>query len=217
MKPRILLSTGENPTNYIRAVTNCGGEAFGGYLPEVDTAYDGLILCGGSDIDPKHYAEAINGSIGIDAARDEAELALARAYIEAGKPVLGICRGLQLLNVFFGGTLHQHIDGFRDHTSGGGADLVHDVTALPGSLPERLYGPCFSVNSSHHQAIASLGAGLKVTLTTPDGVIIEGIQHETLPVFAVQWHPERMCFDMARSDTVDGAAVIRFFLELCRT
>ena len=216
MKPRILLSGSANNENYINAVNGCGGIPFASYLPEVSLDYDGLILCGGGDIDPKHYGQEIDGSVSIDPERDAVELALAKAYIEAGKPVLGICRGLQLLNVYFGGTLIQHLENYREHTSGADYDLVHNVRAEEGSIAYDLYGANFTVNSSHHQAIGKLGEGLKVTMRTADGKVIEGIEHEAFPVFAVQWHPERMCFEKARRDTVDGSLLIRHFIEMCK-
>ena len=217
MKPRILLSASANNINYINAVAGCGGIPFASYLPEVNTDFDGLILCGGVDIHPHYYHQEIDGTGEIDEARDAAEFALAKAFIEAGKPVLGICRGLQLLNVYFGGTLIQDLDNANEHTSKADYDLIHPVHAAEGSVVHSLYGSSFVVNSSHHQAIGVLGKGLTVTMTAESPRVIEGIAHETLPVLAVQWHPERMCFEKERSDTVNGAALIQYFVDLCKT
>ena len=215
MKPRILLSASPNNANYINAVKGCGGIPFAAYLPEVNTDFDGLILCGGVDIHPNYYRQEIDGTGEIDAQRDAAEFALAKAYIEDGKPVLGICRGLQLLNVYFGGTLIQDLKNAREHTSRADYDLIHAVQAVEGSIVHTLYGDSFVVNSSHHQAIGRLGDGLTVTTTAENPCVIEGIAHETLPILAVQWHPERMCFEKERSDTVNGAALIQYFVDLC--
>ena len=216
MKPRILLSASSSNENYINAVTKCGGIAHAEYLPKVDLNYDGLILCGGGDIHPEYYGEEIDGSANIDLQRDAAEFALAQAYIDAGKPVLGICRGHQLLNVYFGGTLYQDLENAREHASFAEHDLVHLVHASKDSLFEKLYGSEFTVNSWHHQAVKKVGEGLRATLMSYDGSVVEGIEHESLPVFAVQWHPERMCFEKQRTDTVDGSEVIRHFVRLCK-
>ena len=140
-KPRILLSCGAKAHNYENAVNGVGAIAVAKYLPEVDTSYDGLILCGGNDIDPSYYHEPIDGSVDIDAARDRAEFALLKAYLDAGKPVMGICRGFQLMNIYFGGSMHQHIPEHPIHSSGTASDCVHMVEALPDSLVGKLYSP----------------------------------------------------------------------------
>jgi len=215
MKPKILLSTGSSPENYIEAVIGCGGIPTAQYLPEPDTSYDGLILCGGGDIDPSYFGEEVNGSRNIDQARDQAEFALVKAYIEMGKPVLGICRGHQILNVYFGGSLHQDLSNAACHSSFADYDLIHPVAAERHSLLASLFGAEFVVNSSHHQAVKALGEGLKVTLRSGKDGTVEGIEHNFLPVFGVQWHPERMCFQKKREDTADGSAIFRYFIELC--
>ena len=197
------------------AVQAAGGEASGGYLPEINTDYDGLILCGGSDMDPAYYHQEINGSVNIDRQRDAVEFALLKAYVDAGKPVLGICKGHQLINVFFGGSLHQDIPEKALHTSGQGFDLTHPVTAEENSVLRSLYGPSFVVNSAHHQAIDRLGDGLVATAWWNEAHI-EAIEHRSLPVYGVQWHPERMCAGKARPDTIDGLRTFQWFLELCR-
>ena len=215
-KPRILISSNRSPDNYIQAVEQAGGVACGGYLPEVSTDYDGLLLCGGSDIDPQYYNEPIAGSVGINQARDEVEFALLKAFVDAGKPVLGICRGHQIINVFFGGSLDQDIATASAHTSRGNGDLVHIGMAAEDSILAKLYGREFATNSAHHQAVKRLGEGLRITMVSKEDGIVEAVEHETLPVLAVQWHPERMCFANRRSDTVDGAALFGRFLELCK-
>ena len=214
MKPKILLSANKNMQYYTDAVNLSGGEATCEYLPKVDLSFDGLVLCGGNDIDPKYYGETDNGSVSIDALRDEAEFELAKAFIEAGKPVMGICRGAQLLNVYFGGSLIGHLSNANLHTSGSGIDLTHSVNAEKGSILQSLYGESFCANSSHHQAVKKLGAGLVATAFC-DGVI-EAFEHVKLPVFAVQFHPERMCYSMRREDTVDGAPIFKRFINLCK-
>lgn len=214
MKPKILLSANKNMQYYIGAVNLSGGDAVCEYLPEVDLSCDGLILCGGSDIDPKYYGQADNGSVNIDASRDECEFKLAKAFIEAGKPVMGICRGAQLLNVYFGGSLIGHLPNADLHTSGSGVDLVHSVEAEKGSILETLYGGNFKTNSSHHQAVKKLGAGLVATAFC-DGVV-EAFEHTAFPVVAYQFHPERMCFSKRREDTVDGRDIFEHFVELCK-
>ena len=218
MSVKILLATNSGRENYINAIEHCGGSATATYLNDVGTDFDGLILCGGNDIDPQYYGEELNGAVKVDKERDEAELLLARQFIDAGKPVMGICRGYQLLNVYFGGTLHQHIENVTEHRScgtEGEGDLVHLVKAAKGSIVNRLYGDEFSVNSYHHQAIKKMGKHLKITMTSMDRTVIEGMEHETLPVFGVQWHPERMCFENSRKDTVNGALLFEYFIQLC--
>lgn len=210
-KPRILLSGKAKLQFYADAVNGLGAEADAQYLPAIDTSYDGLILCGGSDVDPQYYGQALNGSVNIDKERDAVELALLEAYVKAGKPVMGICRGYQLINIFFGGTLEQHIAAADLHIQHDGVDSVHDVEAEKGSILAKLYGTAFSVNSSHHQAVQKLGAGLKATAFWNG--MTEAYEHESLPVIGVQWHPERMCFTQKRTDTVDGSLLIGYFLE----
>ena len=214
MKPKILLSANKNMQYYIDAVNLSGGEATCEYLPRVDLSFDGLILCGGNDIDPKYYGEDDNGSVNIDKPRDEAEFELAKAFIEAGKPVLGICRGCQLLNVYFGGSLVGHLPNADIHTNNSDYYITHEVSAQKDSILGRLYGENFRINSSHHQAVKKLGAGLVATAFY--GEVLEAFEHKSLPVFAVQFHPERMCYSQQREDTVDGAPIFEYFIKLCK-
>lgn len=183
---------------------------------DVDAAgFDGLLLPGGGDIAPSRYGQADAGCVYVDPALDDMQFAALNAFVKAGKPVLGICRGHQLINVYFGGTLIQHLAQAAAHSRGGGSeDKVHATTAAPGSALYNLYGAAFPVNSSHHQGVDRLGEGLAVTQRSDDGVI-EGMAHEHLPILCVQWHPERMCLAHARTDTVEGSAVVGYFLERC--
>ncbi len=213
-KPRILLSGNRKLEFYVDAVNGVGGTAVAKYLPEIDTDYDGLILCGGNDIDPARYGESVNGSVNIDYSRDEVEFQLLQAFLDAGKPIMGVCRGSQLINIFFGGTLDQNIANAAAHSSFSDYDLIHPVTAVQGSICDKLYGTEFVVNSFHHQAIKKLGSGLTVTMMSNDGVV-EGIAHESYNLFGVQWHPERMCFTKQRTDTVDGTAIFEYFVRQC--
>lgn len=218
MKPKILISGYENAelsTNYINAVNAAGGNAFNFYLPQVDLSYDGLVICGGRDSNPKLYGEEINGAVNIDYLRDDAELKLIDAFVKAGKPVLGICRGCQLLNIYFGGSLIQDLPNAEDHRTTEEKRSIHNVKALKGSFAEKLYGSEFFVNSYHHQAVKKLGDGLEVVLTCDDGVI-EGFCHKELPVIAVQFHPEKQRPDVLPEGVVDGIKIFEYFIKLCK-
>jgi putative glutamine amidotransferase len=213
-KVRLLLSGNKNLQYYVDAVEAAGGEATAKYLPEVDTGYDGLILCGGNDINPQYYQEALCGAVDLDNTRDEAEFALLKAYLDAGKPVLGICRGHQLINVFFGGSLHQDLPNAAMHTNREDHYLVHQIETEEGSVLGTLYGPCMMVNSCHHQAVKKLGDGLRATAWW-NGQCVEAFEHNCLPVLGVQWHPERMCAGQKRQDAADGLPVFQYFIGLC--
>jgi putative glutamine amidotransferase len=151
----------------------------------------------------------------MDKLRDQVEFALLKAYLDAGKPVFGICRGLQLINIYFGGSLHQDIAEGSMHDNGKSYYITHRLTAEADSIVGAAYGTTLSVNSAHHQAIKRLGDGLRPTAFW-EGKYIEAFEHVSLPLFAVQWHPERMCFGHAREDTVDGTALFEKFLQMCR-
>ena len=213
MKPRILVLNPGKPF-YEEAVVACGAEAICMKYPELSADFDGLLLCGGGDIEPMCYGQENNGSMNIVPERDVSELAFAKAFIAAGKPVLGICRGHQLINVLLGGTLYQHISTAEDHSAPG--DAVHTVTAVGESYLSECYGKNFCVNSAHHQAIDVLGKGLRVTLISDSDNIVEAIEHETLPIFGVQWHPERIMLTRRRADAVDGAEIINHFIQCCK-
>ena len=215
MAPRILISgSNDSRANYENAVRQCGGEPCSFYLPPLDDSYDALLLCGGDDVDPAFFGQENTASKGIDLDRDRVELALAKLYMEAGKPILGICRGHQLMNVALGGDLIQDIGDplHLFHTRGDEpCDRVHPVHACEGSFLYEFYGPVFPVNSSHHQAVDKLGQGLKAVAWSESG-LVEALEHESLPIRCLQWHPERMSFDNRRMDTVDGASIFQWFI-----
>jgi putative glutamine amidotransferase len=153
---------------------------------------DGLILAGGSDVDPASYgAEPHPETRGTNADRDRFELSLARAALERDIPVLGICRGMQMLNVACGGTLEQHLDDIQTHRHTPGRFCDHEVALEPDSLAARAAGgDRVAVKSHHHQGVAQLGHGLAATGRDP-GDLIEAIE---LPgrqfALGVLWHPE---------------------------
>ena len=201
--------------NYIAALAGVGLEPVITLDPASAGDLDGLLLPGGGDIEPSLYGAENLGSANIERELDEAQLAMTDAFLRAGKPVLAICKGLQIVNVYFGGGIIQHLATTPLHR-GEGADAAHPCLSLPGSELKRLYGQRYMVNSLHHQAVGRLGLGLSARSFSPDGAV-EALEHESLPILAVQWHPERMCFGKARPDTVDGAAVFLRFRALLET
>ncbi|CAM5502931.1 Gamma-glutamyl-gamma-aminobutyrate hydrolase OS=Streptomyces gougerotii OX=53448 GN=GCM10010227_35480 PE=4 SV=1 [Streptomyces diastaticus subsp. diastaticus] len=149
---------------------------------------DGLVIAGGPDVEPARYGAERDPRTGPPApARDAWELALIDAALSLGTPLLGICRGMQLLNVALGGTLVQHLDG---HTGGTGVFGSHPVKPVPGSryaaaVPEESVVPAY-----HHQCVDELGRGLSVSAQADDGTV-EAIETAGEPwVLGVQWHPE---------------------------
>ena len=200
--------------NYINALALAGarGEAGSAFSPE---AYDGLLLPGGWDVNPARYGRERIPEETVDDELDALQFSVLDRFLEAGKPVLGICRGHQLLNVALGGTLIQHLPGAQKHVSlPDGADNRHPVQICGGSFLEELYGPSCTVNSSHHQAVDVPGRGFRTAAVSADGVT-EAVEHDNLPLWGVQWHPERMCGSFRREDSADGMAVFRFFLAHC--
>ena len=159
-------------------------------------------------MDPALFGQENRGSQPPDRQRDQAELELFWAFFQAGKPILAICRGMQVVNVALGGTLLQDLPGeIRPFHGGGEEDRVHPVRSREGTLLHRLYGPIFPVNSAHHQAVDRLGGGLRRTAWSEGGVT-EALEHTHLPVAAVQCHPERL--DRPGEDTANGAALFRW-------
>lgn len=209
-KPKILLSLNLSKDIYVNAVEKSGAIPVAEYCPTYSDEYDSLILCGGNDIDPAYYNEEFAGAINIDEARDKAEMELFKKFLEAGKPILGICRGCQLINVAFGGSLHQNLDNAIEHKDG----VIHSAKAVEDSFVSKLYGTEFSINSFHHQAVKECGQGLEIIATAFDGKTVEAIQHKELPVYGVQWHPERICYEYKKENVSDGADVFKFFIDV---
>lgn len=201
--------------NYCAALVCLGAVPAAGYCPEPDLRCDGLLLCGGGDLDSALFGQENQGSDPPDHRRDRAELALFQAFFQAGKPILGICRGMQVINVALGGGLIQDLPSASLPFHGrAGRDLVHPVRAEEGSLLHRLYGPVFPVNSTHHQAVGCLGSGLRAIAWAESG-FAEAVDYPGRPILGVQFHPERMSFALRRADTVDGAGIFRTFLGWC--
>ncbi|MET0451461.1 MAG: gamma-glutamyl-gamma-aminobutyrate hydrolase family protein [Mycobacterium sp.] len=185
-------------TEYADSIVKAGGTPL--HLPlGVDPAdilevVDGLVFVGGADVDPRLYGSAPGPmSSFLEPVRDQFEVALLRRALDFDMPILGICRGAQLINVVLGGTLVAHLpvgEG-ESHSSYAypRAHRTHMVNFEPNSLAEQLYGPSARVNSFHHQAVLEPGRGVVVTGRAADGVV-ECYEVADRPVVGVQWHPE---------------------------
>ena len=215
MKPRILISRSpESSGLYEAAVEKAGGEPISLHCPDIETEFDALILAGGGDVDPRVFMERNLGSYDIDFPRDQAEIALVNRCIYENKPILGICRGHQVVNIALGGNIYQDMNDrmLEIHQAPEGEPKYHPVQAGIMTMISDLYGEHFVVNSSHHQAIYKIGQGLYRTAWDENGVV-EAMQHSSLPIWTVQFHPEQMTEE---NGSVDGQKIFDFFLEKCR-
>ena len=181
--------------DYARGVIEAGGFAVN--LPldsdpaEAVSRCDGIVLSGGADIDPARYGhEPETDMFPPEQVRDSFEMAILDAASSLGTPVLGICRGLQMANVHGGGTLHQH-NAMHSRFDVLPDTQVHEVAVTAGSTLGSVYGESRSVNSLHHQTVDEVAPDYRVTARSDDGTV-EGLEHKSLPIIAVQWHPEMM-------------------------
>jgi len=149
---------------------------------------DAVLLIGGvNDIDPSLYDTKLNGSKGCNINQDQFELAVLKEAVLQNKPVLGICRGMQLINVYFGGDIIQHLDSSDLHLQyEKQEEFVHDIDIEKSKI---FTDANVKVNSVHHQACQNVPSELNITAYSKDGVI-EMFEHKTLPILGVQWHPE---------------------------
>ncbi len=232
-RPRVLLSTSISirstglmredaltGRNYSQAVVAAGGlplmvavldEQLAG---EYAAGNDALLLTGGADVDPAAFGAHPEPGLGsVDERRDAFEIALYRAFRALRKPVLGVCRGLQVINVAEGGTLHQHIPALTQAWQHEQHDLrgtpLHPVKMAPGSRLAAAFGTTsVRANSYHHQAIDLVGAGLKAVAHAGDGLVEAVEERHGSWVLAVQWHPE-----MAYREHPEHHAPFRLLLD----
>lgn len=202
--------------SYSKAIAKYGGLPV--LIPTIDKKthldgivkrIDGLLLPGSRDMDPKFYNEKPHPRLremSID--RTETEFYVTEKAIEQKIPILGICGGMQFLNVFFGGSLYQDIEALIENPLNHEKGAVHEVKVDGESkLSKVLSEKQFNVKSYHHQAVNKLGEDLKINAKSPDG-IVEGIEHKHLPVLGVQWHPEL-------EGTEQSKQIFESFIEVC--
>lgn len=211
MKKILVAGTKKGTKNYVEVLKYLGAEPVVTLHPECIYSYDGLVLPGGGDICPSYFDQPVIDTRKADPDLDRAQFHILYQFLHTHKPVLGICKGMQLLNVFFGGDLNQHVESESLH-QWNGQDQWHQTQAKENSILEKLYGNEFEVNSAHHQSIGDVGQDLKIIQHSHDG-IPEAVCHDFLPLLGVQWHPERMCLTHKKHGTVSGAAVFRWLLN----
>jgi len=206
MPPRIAIAPCRKMPDYVESVRLAGGDPWE-IGRDVDSAKAvvascaGLVLTGGADVAPERYGERRHPTVtGVDPARDAYEIALVRAALAAGLPLLAICRGLQVMNVAAGGSLVQDIPSqfgtsVRHQVASPKDAIAHDIAVGPGSRLAALMGTAvaggrLSVNSRHHQAVRRAADGFVVTADAPDGVIEALELPQARFCVGVQWHPE---------------------------
>ncbi|GJF11211.1 gamma-glutamyl-gamma-aminobutyrate hydrolase [Mycolicibacterium cyprinidarum] len=213
------------PAGYFEGVGRAGGISVllppqpvdEGIAGRVLDGLDGLIITGGRDVDPATYGSTRHPATdepGADSrVRDAFEIGLLQEALRRGTPVLGICRGAQVLNVALGGTLHQHLPdvlGHTRHQQGNAVFTTSSITAVSGTRVQSLVGQTTQAQCYHHQAIDRLGEGLIVSASDADGVVeaveIDPVRHPHSWVVAVQWHPEERLDDLRLFAGLVGAA-----------
>lgn len=166
--------------------------------------FQGFLFAGGGDIHPSYYGKDPDGRpLAVDGVRDRFEAALFRAVYPTGKPILGICRGMQVINVFLGGTLHRHVDGHQGGT--------HRISILPDTTLSKAVGRSdWTVNTFHHQSVDQVAEHLAICAVSDDQVV-ESVCHTDHPyLLGVQFHPEKM----APTD-VSAKALFKSFVSAC--
>jgi putative glutamine amidotransferase len=188
------------PLSYVQSVHRAGGRAvlITPDAPDVDAldGLDAIMFTGGGDIDPARYGESPHPTVAVKPERDAAEDLLLRAALDADLPVLGVCRGMQLLAVACGGALHQHLPdvlGHDRHRPVSGPKFgEHPVRLAPGSLAYEILGAEVTVNSFHHQGVRSCGKLTPTGWCDEDGLVEVVEDRSARFVLGVQWHPEEM-------------------------
>ena len=170
---------------------------------------DALLFPGGGDITPQFFGQPDLGSHNIDTELDILQLRTFHLAVRNGIPILGICKGMQIINVGLGGTLVQNLNTASVHTAAH-ADLYHETTIVPGSCLHGLYGDTMMVNSRHHQAVDKPGKQLIPVQWCPIDSCIEAIIHTKLPIIGVQWHPERL---LPEHTNASGFPLFQYFLS----
>jgi len=212
LKNILIAGEADKTGNYENALRRLGaGFQTALHVPDI-SLYDGLILPGGGDIDPRLFGQLLAGTRFFDPELDRIQLGILEAFVTEKKPVLGICKGMQLINIYFGGDIIQHLSTAMAHEYTG-KDQFHESVAVKGSFLAELYGQHFMVNSAHHQGVGAPGRGISYVQFAKDGTV-EGLAHGSFPVFGVQWHPERLCFEYEREGAADGAKLLEFFVRL---
>ncbi|GIE93591.1 gamma-glutamyl-gamma-aminobutyrate hydrolase family protein [Paractinoplanes rishiriensis] len=218
------LLAGMLPMTYVKAVHATGGRAVlitpDDPGTDVLDSLDGIVFSGGGDIDPALWGAEPHPETDVDPVRDASELLLMRAALDLDLPILGVCRGLQVMAVASGGSLHQHLPdviGHDRHRASSGTDPLaadasaygrHDVVVRPGSRAHALLGGSMTVNSFHHQAIDDPGTFTPVGWC-PDDRVIEIVEDpERSFALGVQWHPERTA-DLRVFAALAQAAAVR--------
>ncbi len=203
---------------YVRAIAEAGGIPI--FLPslsksrpllkDIVTKIDGLLLPGGRDMDPQFYNEEPHPKLKpMSLERTESEMIILEEALERDMPVLGICGGMQLINVFFGGSLFQDITSLISNTLIHEKGSVHKIHVEESTLLEKIVKEKnFSIKSYHHQSVKALGRGLKVCARCPDGVV-EGIETTDSFILGLQWHPER-------EETEISTRIYKAFVDACK-
>ncbi len=198
--------------NYVKYVQSMGATPAVTLNTGEASCCDALLLPGGGDITPAFFGEKKHGSRNIDTELDILQLQALDLAIHRGLPVLGICKGLQIINVGLGGTILQDMNcqNVKRHAYDHG-DKYHAATIAGSCWLSSLYGKEMTVNSAHHQAIKELGSGLTAIQHCPEDGCIEAVSHRTLPIIGLQWHPERINEAITG---VNGRKVLAYFLSL---
>lgn len=197
----------KDTVNYVKFFTSLSATPIVTLSPRDLSSCDCLILPGGGDITPAFFGERNMGSTNIDTELDILQFQALDYAIRRSMPVLGICKGMQIINVAFGGTIIQDLPTSATHKYQNG-DQYHTTDILEGSCLDRIYGRTAMVNSAHHQAVGKLGTDLQAIQWCPLDHCVEAIIHRKLPILGLQWHPERL--DETKT-TLRGADLLSLF------